>query len=89
MARRSLTLPQKYPPPVLAVGDRVGWSRYFLVVTGSPTDERWRWAGAVEAILGDGDVVGVAWDHLADGEGDLWWCARGNLAKIGSAAWAD
>jgi len=75
-------LPTKYPTQTFAVGDEVGYARYFLRQTGSVTDSRWHMRGKVVEVISD--FVRVDW---GDGSRDL--VAACNVAKVGSVAWAD
>jgi hypothetical protein len=74
----------KPTPSNATVGDRVGYSRYFLISIGlPPTDPDWRRMGVVVELVGE-RLVRVRWD---DGESVL--VARTAIAKPGSLSWAE
>ncbi len=66
------------------VGMLVGWARAFLKDTfAAGTDPRWSVRGTVVALHPTADLVQVSW------EGDPQWVNPNNIAREGTAAWAD
>lgn len=76
----------RYPQQTFEVGDKVGYARYFIKQLGvAPTDRMWSREGVVVEVV-DGGFLGIKW---RDNPTIIEPIHAQNVAKVGTAAWAD